>query len=61
MGVFQAIGLAAELEQAAVVDDAIDHGSSHGVITEDGAPAGEFQVGGDDQTALFIAVGNDLE
>ena len=43
------------------MDDAVDNGGGHGVITKDGAPAGEFQVGGDDQTALFIAVGNDLE
>ena len=44
-----------------MVDDAVDDGGGHVVITEDASPPGELQVGGDDQAALFIGFGDDLE
>ena len=44
-----------------MVDDSVDDGGGHVVITEHGSPAGEFEVSGDDQAAFFVAVGDDLE
>ena len=49
------------MQQATVVNDAVDDGGGHVVITEDCSPPGELQVGGDDQAALFIGFGDDLE
>lgn len=60
-GVFDAVGFAAELQQSAVVDDAINNGGGHGGISKYGAPSGEFQVGGQHQAAFLVAVRNDLE
>lgn len=39
-----------------LVDDPL-----HGVILKHAAPAGDLQVGGQDETAVFIAVSDDLE
>lgn len=44
-----------------MVHQPIDDGGSHIVVPEHRSPAGEFEVGGDDQAAFFVAVGDDLE
>lgn len=60
-GVCHAVGLAGEGDHAAVVDDAVDCGSCHVVAAEDLAPLGKREVGGDDEAALFVCVGDRLE
>ena len=50
-----------ELDQAAVVDDAVDHRRGHLVVPQHGAPLAELDVGGDDQAAPLVAVGHHLE
>jgi len=44
-----------------VVDDAVDDGGCHVVVTEHGSPSGELEVRGDDQAAFLVTVGDDLE
>jgi hypothetical protein len=44
-----------------VVDDAVDHGGGDGLVTEDAAPSGERQVGGEDQRGVLVAAGDQLE
>ena len=41
-GVFDAVGLAAKLEETAVVDDAVDDGGGHVVVAEHCSPARKF-------------------
>lgn len=56
-----AVGLAREVQEPAVVDDPVDDRGGHMIITEDGTPLGKRQVRRQDETALFIGVGDDLE
>ena len=44
-----------------MVDDPADDRGGHVVVAEDGAPAGELEIRGDDQAALLVGVGDDLE
>jgi hypothetical protein len=44
-----------------VVDEAVDHGGGYDVVAEGLAPAAEGQVRGDDDGALFVAAGDELE
>ena len=53
--------LAAELDKPAVVHDAVDDGDGHLVVSEDRPPAGEFEVGRDDDALLLVGVGEHLE
>ena len=55
-----AVGLAREVQEPAVVDDPVDDRGGHMIITEDGTPLGKRQVRRQDQTALFVAL-HDLE
>jgi hypothetical protein len=46
-----------EGEYVGVVDDPVDHGGGDDLVAEDGAPAGERQVGGQDERGVFVARG----
>ena len=61
VSVFEAVGVAAQVEDFGVVDQAVDHCGGHDVVAEDLAPAAEGLVGGDDQTGSFVAAGDELE
>jgi hypothetical protein len=50
-----------EGEDVGVVDDAVDHGGSDGLVAEDPAPAAERQVAGEDQRRVLVAGGDELE
>jgi len=54
-------GLAAELHEPTVVHDAVDHRGSHLVVTEDGSPPRELEVGGDHERLPLVGVRDDLE
>lgn len=43
------------------MDEAVDDGCGDVVVSEDGAPAAELDVGGDDEAGCFVGVGDDLE
>lgn len=59
--VAHAVGLAPELDEPPVVDDAIDHGRRHLVVAEHRAPPTELQVRGDDHRLPLVGVGEHLE
>ncbi|BCO45856.1 hypothetical protein MINTM002_15300 [Mycobacterium intracellulare] len=44
-----------------MVDDAVDHGRGYHLISEHITPAGEGQVGGQDQRGVLEAAGDQLE
>ena len=48
-------------DEVSVVDESVDDGCGDVVIAEDGAPAGEFDVGGDDEAGFLVGVVDDLE
>lgn len=56
-----AVGLAPELEEPAVVDDAVDHGRGHLVVAEDGPPPRELQVGREDDGLRLVGLRDHLE
>lgn len=56
-----AVGLAAELDEPPVVDDAVDHGGGHLVVPEHRPPPAELQVRGDYHRLPLVCVGEDLE
>jgi len=60
-GVFDAVGLAAKLEEAAVVHDAVDDACGHVVVAEYRSPARGLEICGDNQASSFITVRDDLE
>lgn len=60
-GIFDPVGLTTELQEPAVVDQTVDDGGGHVVVTEHCSPAGELQISGDDQAAFFVPVSDDLE
>ena len=43
-----------EGEDVGVVDDAVDHGGGDGLVAEHASPAGERQVGGQDQGGVLV-------
>ena len=57
----ESVAGAFEGEDVGVVDDAVDHCSSDGLIAEDGSPAAEGQVAGEDQGGVFVARRHELE
>lgn len=61
VSVFEAVGLAAEVDDFGVVDQAVDHGGCDDVVSEDFSPAAEGLVAGDDQAGSFVAAGDELE
>lgn len=56
-----AVGLAAELDEPPVVDDAVDHGGGHPVVPEHRPPPAELQVRGDYHRLPLVCVREDLE
>ena len=56
-----AVRLAAKLDEPAVVHDAVDDGRGHLVVPEDPSPAGELEVGRDDDALPLVGVGEHLE
>ena len=60
-GMADAVGLAAELDEPPVVDDAVDHGGGHLVVPEHRPPPAELQVRGDYHRLPLVCVGEDLE
>ena len=50
-----------EGEDVGVVDDAVDHGGGDGLVAEYCSPAGERQVGGQDERGVLVAGGDELE
>ena len=60
-GVAHAVRLAPELDEPAVVDDAVDDRRRHLVVPEYRPPAGELQVRGDHDRLPLVGVGEDLE
>lgn len=59
-GTLHVVGLAAELNEPAVVHDSVDVGG-YLVFAERCSPAAELQAGGDDHTLLLVGVRKDLE
>ena len=59
---FYSITVSFDLDQCSVMNQAINHGRSKGiVIVKDSSPVPEGPVGGHDDGATFIPVGDDLE
>lgn len=56
-----AVGLAAELDEPPVADDAVDHGGGYPVVPEHRPPPAELQVRGDYHRLPLVCVGEDLE
>jgi hypothetical protein len=49
------------LQETSVVDDAINNGGCHVVVWRIRCPSGEFEVGGEDEAAILVGLGDDLE
>ena len=59
---FYAIAVSFDLDQHSVMNQAINHGRSKGIIViEDCSPVSEGPVGGHDDGTTFIPVGDHLE
>ena len=56
-----AVGLALELQQPPMVDDAVDHGRRHLVVAEDGAPPRELEVRGENDGLPLVCLRDHLE
>jgi hypothetical protein len=57
----EAPGLAAGVDDVGLVGDAVDDGLGEARVGEDLCPLAEGEVGGDDQRAALVALGDDLE
>lgn len=60
-GVFDAVAGALERDDIGVMHDPIDHGRGDGGFAEDLSPAGERQVGSQDDRRFLVAGGGELE
>ena len=60
-GLGEAVTLPGEDHDMGVVDQAVNEGRGKAVVTKDGIPLAELQVGGNDEAPPFIAVGDYLE
>ena len=56
-----AVGLATELDEPPVVDDAVDHGGGHPAVPEHRPLPAEPRVRGDRRRLPLVGVGKDLE
>ena len=43
------------------MDDAVDHGCGHDLVSEYVTPAGEREIAGQDQRCVFVAAGDELK
>jgi len=59
--VFEAVAVAFEHDDVAVMDETVDHGFNGDGVSEDLGPGGEALVGGHDEGGLFVAGGDQLE
>jgi hypothetical protein len=55
------VAVALEVDDVSVVDDSVDQGRGDGQVSEDVAPAGEWEVGRQDHGGVFVAAGDELE
>lgn len=55
-GLGEAIALTGEDNDVGVMDEPVNEGGSETVVTEDGVPLAELQVGGDDKAAALVTV-----
>ncbi len=55
-GLGEAVALPGEDDYMGVMDKPVDEGSCEPVVSEDGIPLAELQVGGNDKAPAFIAV-----
>lgn len=53
-----AVGLPAELDEPVVVQDAVDDGGSHLVVSEERPPTGGFEIGRDDYSLTLAGAGD---
>ena len=60
-GMADAVGLATELDEPPMVDDAVNHGGGHLVVPERRLPPAELKVRGDYYRLPLVGVGEDLE
>ncbi len=56
-----AVGVAVDGDDLGVVDEAVDECGGNDIVGEDFAPAAEWHVRGDQDRALFVAAGDELE
>jgi hypothetical protein len=56
-----AVAVAADVDDVAVVQEAVDQGGGHDVVAEDLAPLLEALVGGEDGGGVLVAAGHELE
>ena len=57
----EAVALAGEDDDVGVVDQPVNESSREAVVSENGIPLAEFQIGSDDEASPLVAVGDDLE
>ena len=55
------IALGVDLEDGGVMDESIDRGGGGGLVGKDSIPLGEGQIGGEEDGALFVAIGDQFE
>ena len=55
-GLCEAIALPGEDDDVGVVDEPVNEGRCETIVTEDGVPLTELQVGSDDKASAFVAV-----
>lgn len=55
-GLGKAVAFTGEDDNMGVVDEPVNEGRCETVITKDGVPLGELQVGGNDETPALVAV-----
>ena len=60
-GLGEAVTLPGEDHDMGVMDQAVNEGCGETVVTKDGIPLAELQVGGNDKALPFIAVGDHLK
>lgn len=60
-GLGEAVALPREDHDMGVVDQAVNEGCGKAVVAKDGIPLAKLQIGGNDETLPFIAVGDHLK
>ena len=61
LGLAAAVAAALDDEDLDMVGQAVDEGDGAGGVGEDGVPAFEGQIGGDEQGAVLVAAADELE
>ena len=55
------IALGVDLEDGGMMDESIDRGGGGGLVGKDSIPLGKGQIGGEEDGALFVAIGDQFE